>query len=462
MLHRFLRQDSGSVMTSAAILFPVALGAASAMVDYNRTLNTRSAAQEALDAAVLAVARSEDLNGDIQNFGSQFFDAILEKGSSTGFPTQSNFVFDGALIRGNATVTTPTPLLGIFMEGSIDVNVTAAAMPPTSAPPIEISIVLDTSGSMTAVDETSPDAETVTTVDETTGETTTTTTGSSRFTNAVTAAKELVEDILAVNPNNAHIAIVPYGSSVPVNPQQYGNVLAQTSLTGNPAPASGDTSVRVTPVERYGDGAYNDRSPSVYPLEFVSSGDTYEVTAADGTVSNRAYTYTHAFEPKPLSNDKTALLEYLDGLHASGSTVGHMGFMWGWWAISPNWSAYWSLENNRPRPYGTTRKVMILLTDGYFHTPIRQDLGTMEANAGGNNAAAVVEYFKKACDEARQSGVEIFTIRYVNGDSAALQACAGDESRYIAAQNYGELFGAFETAGTGIIGEGVAIPRLVN
>lgn len=445
---RFALGQRGSIMMLGAVLMPVALMAAAGAIDFTRTINTRADAQAALDATVMSLARMENREVDAQAHGESFFEQVLSGGRARTFDFTARFVNDGEIISGEVTVNTPTPLLGLFQSGKTDVQVAARAALPTGGGPLDLALVLDISASMLS-DEAGGDAST---------------SGMpSRFDNAIGAAKSMVEHVLEANPAGARIAIVPYGDPLRVPPDRYGSILEPTSLTGRPAPASAADAANVVAGERYGAAAYSDMSPFVAPFPFFSEHDSAPGYDDDDDYSGGIYGYAQSFLPQPLTGDRDTLIAFLDGLTSTGNTNGHIGFMWGWFAVSPNWRNYWNADDGRPLAYSeNNRKAIVIFTDGIFNVPVRHDLASYETDSGGNSATAVISYFTKTCAKARQAGVEVYAIRYITGDVASLQDCANDPDRYFDAQSAAALAEAFKTAGTGVLGGEARPARLLN
>ena len=98
-----------------------------------------------------------------------------------------------------------------------------------------------------------------------------------------------------------------------------------------------------------------------------------EIESGGGNSSRGAYDMSYAgcraSGPVPLTDDKAALNAHVQALTANGGTAGHIGLAWGWYLVSPNWSAIWP-EASEPLPYNTKQviKAVILMTDGDFNT----------------------------------------------------------------------------------------------
>ena len=148
--------------------------------------------------------------------------------------------------------------------------------------------------------------------------------------------------------------------------------------------------------------------------------------------------------PVPLTEDKAALKDHVNGLVAEGGTAGHLGIAWGWYLLSPNWSGIWP-EVSRPRDYGATRtsKFLILMTDGEFN--IQHPTATRSS----------FQQSMDLCDQMKTlpSNIQIFTIGFQvpsgvqkTGDGRTiLEYCATSAGHAFSADNGAELVEVYRT-----------------
>jgi uncharacterized protein YegL len=146
-------------------------------------------------------------------------------------------------------------------------------------------------------------------------------------------------------------------------------------------------------------------------------------------------------EPFPLSNDRDALYDYVDGLGADGYTAGHLGTAWGWYLLAPEWKTVWPAESE-PLSYTEpdSAKAMILMTDGAFN---KYDDGTH-----GNSSEQAI----KLCTEAKKKGIIIYTVAFTT-DSAAiatLKSCASSADFAFSATNGQQLTDAYRAVAASI------------
>lgn len=167
-------------------------------------------------------------------------------------------------------------------------------------------------------------------------------------------------------------------------------------------------------------------------------------------------------EAVPLTSDKTALLAHINSLQAFGGTAGALATSWGWYMLSPNWSAVWTGAST-PAPYADTttlnangaptlRKVAVLMTDGGFNV-LRSQKGQPQQTVS-DDAIAV-------CTAMKAKGIEIYTVGFMlNTLSAAeaaiarttLQACGTDVQHFYDSLTAADLETAFHVIGVKLSG----------
>ncbi|MDP1601286.1 TadE/TadG family type IV pilus assembly protein [Phenylobacterium sp.] len=93
----------------------------------------------------------------------------------------------------------------------------------------------------------------------------------------------------------------------------------------------------------------------------------------------------------PLTSSKDLLKQRIDGLTDSSSTAGQIGLAWGWYMVSPEWGSFVNAvsADSVPAPYNKpqTLKVVILMTDGAFNTPYCKGVIASDAGSGSGNAS---------------------------------------------------------------------------
>jgi hypothetical protein len=57
---------------------------------------------------------------------------------------------------------------------------------------------------------------------------------------------------------------------------------------------------------------------------------------------------------------------------------------------------------------------------------------------------------RAVCQNIKNAGIEIYVVRFRNGDESVMRSCASSNSHYFNANNAAELSAAFDAIGTGI------------
>ena len=166
-----------------------------------------------------------------------------------------------------------------------------------------------------------------------------------------------------------------------------------------------------------------------------------------------------------------------------GGTNQAEGLAWGWRVLSP------TPPFTEGRPYGDdVRKVIVLMSDGentnvgsdpvfasdysaYNHLGLWRDyadgniltdlldgilFGIMPAQYRRNIRSAngyvsyVNERQRQVCNAIKAQGIEIYVVRFRNGDASLMRNCATSDKHYYRADNASELHAAFNAIGTGI------------
>jgi Flp pilus assembly protein TadG len=198
--------------------------------------------------------------------------------------------------------------------------------------------------------------------------------------------------------------------------------------------------------ERTGANAFTDASPAVSAF-----GMNYSVGSDNPCASPNPI--------MPLTTDTNALNTRIGSLTAAGSTAGHIGFAWGWYLLSPNFSYLWSAPN-QPAAYGapSTMKIAVLMTDGAFNTSycngvISQTSGSgsgstgnhINCNSANGNAATQA---LAVCTAMKAQGVTVYTVGFdLQGDQNAISLltnCATNPQHFYDAATGADLQAAFQ------------------
>ena len=159
----------------------------------------------------------------------------------------------------------------------------------------------------------------------------------------------------------------------------------------------------------------------------------------------------------PLTTSRTTVQDEIEALVAEGSTNMTEGVMWAWRTLTPE-APYKEGANKKH-----VRKVIVLLSDGNNHVNEKSDdrgseyfsYGYLAENRLGINAGstqddiytAMDDRMKKACENIKNGGVEVYTIRLdLAGDARSqtlLKNCASDDDHFLDVPSPTDLKTAF-------------------
>lgn len=209
-------------------------------------------------------------------------------------------------------------------------------------------------------------------------------------------------------------------------------------------------------------------------------GATYNMFKYDSvTHANIDDTPPHTLGPNkacpdeilPLTSNKAALQAKIAGLQHwhGGGTVTSEGLMWGWRTLSP------ALPFDQGKPYGETRKIIILFTDGKNMLvangpggPVSSDYsayGHLVSSRFGVSTfadleARLDERMKLACDNIKAAGIEVYSVMFREQSGTArdlVRDCASDAGRYFLATSQDELLASFEN-----IAQSISMQRIAR
>lgn len=332
----FWKDEEGSFTIFVLFLFCCMFMVAGLAVDVMRFETTRIQVQNTLDRAVLAAA---DLEQSLD--GEGVVDAYFEA-AGLGDLIVDTYVDEGINYKTVAANTTAAvgslflQTMGIpFMEapaqGAADERVSN----------VEISLVLDVSGSMSGT----------------------------KLTNLKVAAKEFVDTVM--EPNNASLTademtsinIVPYNHQTNIDPV----LAAELNFTHDHS----NSYCAYWSTADFQDDLVNSETTSIQQeAHFDYSG--YKGTSSSWNAECRTHSYNtvQAFQSNPAT-----LKTYIDSLYASGNTSINIGAKWGVTLLNPGLqdavqdlidsSVLGANFAERPYDYGNDGlKVMIVMTDG--------------------------------------------------------------------------------------------------
>jgi Putative Flp pilus-assembly TadE/G-like/von Willebrand factor type A domain len=363
------RDRSGTTLVTFALTLAGMMLAIGAGVDIGRWLFARDDTLAAVDAAVLAGARTLQTSKDEAaaiSVAQYFYNVNVSSRLPVKNDSISFAVVDSGqavVASGNAQIDTiflrladvpSLPLIPAavneiakaeFAVGGHSVTGSGDESEPES---LEISLMLDVTGSMKG----------------------------QKLDDLKSAAKDLIGIVLWESSieNNSRIALVPFSEDIRLPTTSSLEEARGTGLPSSKTLTSGYGSHQQSKkyylsdcvVERAGTHAYTDATPD--PGQYVMAHYTSSTTGS-GSNKKGECTIPAGAEVMPLTGDRTALLDKVEGLSASGGTAGHLGTVWAWFTLSPYWSSLWPTKND-PGTYGkeNLQKIAILMTDGEYNT----------------------------------------------------------------------------------------------
>ena len=433
----FPRNDRGNVAIIIGFSAIALVGSVGVAVDTSVAYNVKAQLGTAVDAAALAGARafaSPNRDADIQNFfNANFQDGYM--GSVLQQPLEIATDPEARTVTVTARATIPTFFMRVLGTDSTDIAATGQAT--LSSRDVEVSLVLDVTGSM------KDDME-----------------------DLRAAANGLVDIVVQdqQEPFYSKVALVPYSAAVNVGSyadQVRGSLTAGVCEYPDDEPTctqfrfpdasyyhtlqTFDATTCVT--ERSGPDLSTDAAPDLAPLgpAFLGSGNP-----------------CLAYEILPLSSNKTELHNRINALEHGGSTAGHLGVAWGWYMISPNFGDLWPAES-KPKQYGEIHlgrkvlKVVVIMTDGAFNTLHYDGVIAKNSGSGSGSSSEKIDHngtngssFTQAaalCTNMKAAGVEVYTVGFAGASTGPaadfVSNCATDAQHVYLPSTGTELKQAF-------------------
>lgn len=414
---RFAGDQAGNVAIIFALgLLPITV-CAGAAIDFRMAQNLTAAMQSASDTAIVSVMSSRYLTDEQRaQRAKDLYRSNLAKATLS-----ANVTPDVSVANGLGTISSrfdmPTSVLRVIGISTLPVKAKSTAR--SFARRIEMSLMTDITGSM---------ADPVS--------------GSTKIAGLKLAARDLLEIILPddMPAGSARVALVPFANYV--NAGTYAS--AATGLAPTRVNAGKVLDLITCVTERTGKDAYTDAAPG--PLAYIgasANGNTannYNSTGGcmrSGSGSSSALPAVMA-----LTDDRASLLATIDGYTPSGSTAGHLGTAWAWYALSPNWNNVWSLGSPiASYSDSSAMKVAVLMTDGEYNTQY--------ASAGSKAQALAL------CNGMKAAGITVYTVGFGldahnSSDAAAidtLSKCASGKETFFIAYDGQALRDVFTTIG---------------
>jgi Flp pilus assembly protein TadG len=515
---KLLKRGSVTMMTGLLAIPLIAMTGVA--IDLARIWLVKSRLQMSLDAAVLVVARNLATGGTSAD-GISLFWADFGRtnnvtnagflGATATVPIVHNPAPGG--VAGSVQMTstanvTPT-LLGIMGIGPVTVN--AASTAQSAAYGLELSLVLDNTGSMAG----------------------------SSITSLISAANQLLGILYGGADTQPHlwVSVVPFAATLNIG-NTHTSWLVSGSLNQSaysPSHWLGCVMARTTATGAHDGDDFNDKPPSqaaFQPFLYQSTYHMYPTPAGIKYGSGNKQTYWYhgdndwqpstwtaaGNEPDagnnsvgpnldcpslpilPETASKAAVTTVINKMVPvyRGGTIISLGLQAGWFTLSPNWQGVWG-DPNMPLAYNTPymKKVIVLMTDGNnewydwdcgvpgqkqpspatacpWYVKGVQDppsgvpawtadgdadftaYGRLKTNTRGvspsNITTTLNTWMSQMCTTIKSNGIIIYTILFNNSDSATatlFQNCAspGPPTHYFNSPTGADLQSAFTQIG---------------
>lgn len=395
MFRRFGQDERGGIAVIMALVLVPVLGMVGAAIDYSRLASAKSHIQQAVDAASLEAARramtaategtairDQRARGVYDANLSRYFDVATTSFTITDTASQMVVKASGkvALAFGG--------LLGL---GPLPVSAQAAV--PLGLADLEVALVLDNTGSMAQY---------------------------GKMANLKLAAKNLITTIESAKTNggigSAKFSIVPFTTQVKA---AMSNKNASWLRVGG---APGEPLLQLGWGTWTGCIADRDQPYDVSISAPTGVKDTqYPIAQCQfGTLSQMV----------PLTSDYAGLRTTIDAMVPAGNTNTTIGMAWG----------LNTLTNGMPlgdgaAPTGSSRltRTMIFLTDG-----------TNTQDRWYSNQSQIDARMQALCTASKATGIEIYTIRVLEGNEPLLKGCASDAAHYFSITSASDLDPVFQ------------------
>jgi Flp pilus assembly protein TadG len=410
LLARLLRDRNGGVAPLLALSMVPIMGAVATSVDYSRAALVHNSMQSALDSTGLMLSKAaKGLDqGALNQKATDYFKAVFNHPEAkniavTGVMTQPSEGSFKLALNGKATVDT---IFGAIV-GKSQVDLSANAEVIWGIKKLNLALALDNTKSMAS---------------------------SGKMEALKVAAHNLLTTLQEASktPGDIQVSIIPFAVDVNVGTGNVGkNWVNWTDWNKANGTCSRDRyndqeecvshDKAWTPADHATwNGCVNDRDQNNDVL------NTAPLSGSPSTMyrANQASACPAAM--MPLSSDWTALNAKIDAMTPTGNTNVTVGLQMAWQTLTA------SEPFNAPAPRTDLEKVIVLLTDGQN-----------TQNRWTSSTSSIDKRTEKACDNAKDADIRIYTVRVVDGNATLLRNCATNPSMYYDVKQADQLNAAF-------------------
>lgn len=394
------------VMMFAFAVVPI-VGLVGAAVDYSRASDAKQTLNAAIDSAALMAARdaSKLTDGQLRTRIDGWIRAQLSPEWASSFSGATVAIDrNERTVNISGNISVPSTLMKVMGKDTMAISTSNQSSWGSNT--IELALVLDNTGSMAS---------------------------SGKMTALKEASLQLIQIMqdATQEPGQIKISIVPFAVQVKLDTalkdepwlrfDQTRQVNCGLRLVGlslqykcddetiTKAKWTGCVSDRDKPRDVSDANPVTGVNDTLYPADFCGSAPVATVRGlTDNWLSLRATVAT---------------------MTPSGNTNVTIGAAWGLATLSPGVPFNEAKPSNTPR----LRKFMILLTDG-----------DNTENRFKDSGSGIDDRTRLACNSVKDAGVQLYTIRVINGNANLLRDCATNPSMYKDVRNSSELKPLFE------------------
>lgn len=229
----------------------------------------------------------------------------------------------------------------------------------------------------------------------------------------------------ASTSGNVRVSLVTFNSQVKIDPSLYRNAPWLRFEGVTQAAWNGCLNERDVPYN-YNSAPHNGSVPTKYYAEPCQVG----IFPDDPTGS---YDNDNWMEPiLILSDDFDLLRSRVSSLIPSNNTNITIGAAWGLATLTPDHPINSTISFDT-----SSQKIMVLLSDGHNTESRFVDPFTTAGKATAD------KYTSDLCQKIRSNGIQLHTIRFIEGSEALMSACASDPSMYYNVTNVSNIDSAF-------------------
>ncbi|SIQ66135.1 Flp pilus assembly protein TadG [Bosea sp. TND4EK4] len=408
-LARFRDDQRGNVIMIFGLSLVPLMGVIGVAVDYSRASRVRQTLSSAVDSAALMAARDAQTLTD-----AQLTDRI-NNWLKANLPADVQDQFTGATVAIDRKARTVkivangnVPATVAQVLGTTNLPVSTMSQSTWGTNTIELALVLDNTGSMSS-------------------------------NNKMTALKQASKDLVKImqdatqETDQIRISIVPFATQVRIDRSFQNEPWMRYGATRNCKQVWNyqtwqyeqqcETMTKATWAKSTG-GCIQDRDQS------YDTNDSYSFGSQDQQYPAYWCAVSSLAEIMPLTSNWSALNSRIDAMTPSGNTNVTIGAVWGWTTLSPN------APFTEAKPYGEPRlkKYMILLTDG-----------DNTQNRYTSNQSQIDSRTALACTNIKASGIQLYTIRVMDGNATLLRNCASSANMYYEVTSASQLSPIFKS-----------------